>query len=143
MACRIFNAQNPGCTHPSEALQLSVQFLFFFFSSLKKTICLAKRSKYPCGESGKTVGNQEPSIACDTCDQCHHKKCINMSNNMFNVYTTDYTLEWTNIKCGIPPIHNLPSDSLLSPSSETSVDNTPKAKARMLRDGGESPRHIG
>ena len=55
-----------------------------------------------------------------------------MSNNMFNLYTTDHTLEWTCLKCGIPPIHNLLSDSLLSSSSETSVNDTPKAKARML-----------
>ena len=43
MACRTFDAQNPGCTHPSVALQLSFQFLFFLFSSLKKPFVMSRK----------------------------------------------------------------------------------------------------
>jgi len=97
--------------------------------SLKCISPTTTKPKYPCGECHKAVG-LGASIACDSYNQWYHSDCVYMSDQMYECYAKNESLEWVCTGCVFVDVSN---SSISSDSSFTSTENTRRGeKAKRL-----------
>ena len=83
-------------------------------------------TKYPCGECSKAVRWGQNGIACDSCNQWFHTRCIDLSPQIYDVLANGSDMEWECCNCGIKNISVSLFDTPLNSSveSNTTLDSS-------------------
>ena len=105
--------------------------------------------KYPCGSCFRPCKINQQSIQCDSCDSWYHRKCVQLSEEMFNSLANS-SVSWICCQCGLPNFSSTLFNSSISqtdnsfdplrspPPSPTprfrpGISSTPKAPARHFQ----------
>ena len=70
--------------------------------------------RFPCGVCEKPCRSNQDCIACDSCDQWFHRKCMNMPLEVFKGITQN--VSWLCTHCGLPNFSTTLFDTQLSDS---------------------------
>ena len=105
--------------------------------------------KYPCGSCFRPCKINQQSIQCDSCDSWYHRKCVQLSEEMFNSLANS-SVSWICCQCGLPNFSSTLFNSSISPSDNSfdplrtpppshtprfrpGISSTPKAPARHFQ----------
>ena len=112
--------------------------------------------KYPCQICEKAVRKNQKGVACDSCDQWYHTKCMGMGSAIYRAISDNPSISWECVTCGMPNFtssffssmsdcctenrYDISDQSLLSFCSSDNADPVAHSSPLTKKDKAETTR---